>query len=282
VTDETPTTDEPTPGPDASAAAEEAAAPPPATPEPAVTTPEPETPQPVSAEPAAAASPTAEPPTAEAVTPPTAVAAPSEAATEPVAAPVATAAAAKSERRGGIFLPTWLAALIAVLFIGGVGFAIGYVSADSDDSSPSVAANTVPNRQGPFGNQLPNGGTVPGGSGSANGNGSGSNNGNGNGETNAQTAFLGVSVQDAASNGGAEITAVRAGSPAATAGLKQGDVVTKVGDTAVTNAEDLMNAIRSHKPGDDVTITYTRDGNSATATVHLGNRSDIARSSLPS
>ena len=52
-------------------------------------------------------------------------------------------------------------------------------------------------------------------------------------------------------------------------------MITKVGDTDVTNAADLIGAIRSHDPGDDVTVTYTRDGSSAQVTVHLGDRSDI-------
>jgi putative serine protease PepD len=73
---------------------------------------------------------------------------------------------------------------------------------------------------------------------------------------------------------------VRDGSPAADGGLKTGDVITKVGDTAVTNARELVNAIQAHKPGDKVTITYTRNGTSAQATVTLGDRSEATRSSV--
>ncbi len=273
MTDETPSADEPTstePTPEPAATAPEPAAEP-AAPAPAAATPEPAT----------AAEPTpAEPPTAEAVTPPTvAAAAP---AAESTAVPVATAAAPPPERRGGIFLPTWLAALLAVLLIGGLGFVIGYASGDDDDSNPSIAANSQPNL--PNRGNLPNGGNgrnLPGYPGNGNGpNGNGS--GNSNGETNASAAFLGVSVENADNDGGANITAVRSDSPASEAGLKEGDVITKVGDTDVKSAADLIGAIRSHDPGDDVTVTYTRDGSSAQVTVHLGDRSDIARSSLPS
>jgi membrane-associated protease RseP (regulator of RpoE activity) len=188
--------------------------------------------------------------------------------------PAAGGAAPPPDRRGGIWLPTWLAAVLAVLLIGGLGFAIGYIAADDDDSNPSVAANSqeTPNR----GNRpnLPNGGNFPGFPG---------NNGNGDdGQTTTSGAFLGVSVENAANDGGASITAVRSGSPAADAGLEEGDVITKVDDTDVKNGNDLIDAVRSHDPGDDVTVTYTRDGNSAQVTVHLGDRSDIARSSLPS
>jgi membrane-associated protease RseP (regulator of RpoE activity) len=197
--------------------------------------------------------------------------------------PVAAGAAPTPEHRGGIFLPTWLAALLAVLLIGGLGFAIGYISADDDDSNPGIAANSqpIPGRQ----NQpnLPYGGNLPGFPGN-NGNGNGPND-RGNGDDDQATAsgaFLGVWVENAADDGGASITAVRSGSPAADAGLEEGDVITKVDDTEVTSAPDLIEAIRSHDAGDDVTVTYTRNGSSAQATVHLADRSDIARSALPS
>ena len=91
-----------------------------------------------------------------------------------------------------------------------------------------------------------------------------------------------MSVESAGNNGGASVTSVRPGSPAADAGLKTGDVITKVGDTTIQSDADLIRAIRSHNPGDDVTITYTRDGTSAQAKVTLGNRSDAARNSVPS
>ena len=200
-----------------------------------------------------AAEPTPEPVSAEPVT--------AESAVAPVAAaPVATAAA-PTEGRGGILLPTWVAVVLAVLLIGGVGFGIGYWTGGGDDGSDTrnaASSQTVPE------NPLPNRGALP--------------NGNGNGQTTAQTAFLGVGVANADNNGGARVTRVQSGSPAANAGLKTGDVITKVGDTTVQNDADLIRAIRSHEPGDEVTITYTRDGNSAQAKVELGNSSDATRS----
>jgi membrane-associated protease RseP (regulator of RpoE activity) len=197
---------------------------------------------------------------------------------ETAAVPAATVPAAPPpERRGGILLPTWVAVVLAILLIGGIGVAVGYWTGDGDDdSNASNAANsqTIPNGQGPLGNARP----LPNGNGN-NGNG---NNGNGNGQTIADTAFLGVSVEAVGDNGGARVTSVRPGSPAADAGLKTGDVITKVGDTDIQSDADLIRAIRSHDPGDDVTITYTRDGNSAQAKVELANRSDAARNSVPS
>ena len=69
--------------------------------------------------------------------------------------------------------------------------------------------------------------------------------------------------------GGLVVYSVQAGLPAATAGLKAGDVITKVGDTAVTSSTDLQSALYSHNINDTVKVTYYRDGKSATANVKL-------------
>jgi putative serine protease PepD len=83
-------------------------------------------------------------------------------------------------------------------------------------------------------------------------------------------AFLGVRIADAEDGGGAVVGQVDDGQPAAKAGLEQGDIITKVDDTEITSGSDLTSAIRSHEPGDKVTITYTRDGDEKTAEVTLG------------
>ncbi len=87
---------------------------------------------------------------------------------------------------------------------------------------------------------------------------------------------IGVSVTDAPSGTdgapglGALIQAVQGGGPAAKAGLQQGDVVTKVDDRRVTDADSLIVAIRSHDPGQTVTLTVTRNGSTKTLKVTLG------------
>ncbi|HEX2562732.1 MAG TPA: trypsin-like peptidase domain-containing protein [Acidimicrobiales bacterium] len=83
-------------------------------------------------------------------------------------------------------------------------------------------------------------------------------------------AFLGVRIADAEDGGGAVVGQVEDGQPAAKAGLEEGDIITKVDDTEITSGSDLTSAIRSHEPGDKVTITYTRDGDEKTAEVTLG------------
>ncbi len=93
----------------------------------------------------------------------------------------------------------------------------------------------------------------------------------------ASHAVLGASVGDATSNGtangisiGAKIAAVTAGSGAEKAGLKAGDVVSKISGQSVESADALIAAVRSATPGGTVAITYQRDGKTATATVTLG------------
>ncbi|MGF1982880.1 S1C family serine protease [Lactococcus taiwanensis] len=69
--------------------------------------------------------------------------------------------------------------------------------------------------------------------------------------------------------GGVVVYSVQSGMPAATAGLKAGDVITKVGDTSVTSSTDLQSALYSHNVNDTVKVTYYRDGKSHTANIKL-------------
>ena len=95
----------------------------------------------------------------------------------------------------------------------------------------------------------------------------------------ATRAFLGVSARTATGSEnsdigtGAEIVSVEPDSAASAAGLRAGDVITAVGDRAVTSSTELTAAVRSAAPGDKVTLTVRRDGNSATVDVTLGETS---------
>jgi putative serine protease PepD len=85
-------------------------------------------------------------------------------------------------------------------------------------------------------------------------------------------AYLGVSLQDSTDPGGARIGAVTAGSPAAGAGLRAGDVVTSFGGEDVESAGDLTSAVSAAQPGDEVELTYVRNGDTETVQVRLGTR----------
>ena len=78
--------------------------------------------------------------------------------------------------------------------------------------------------------------------------------------------WLGVSVTtvtstiqqyyDVSVDTGALIVSVTSDSPADKAGLKAGDVITKIGDENISTTEELISAIRSHQIGDQVEIVY--------------------------
>jgi len=84
-------------------------------------------------------------------------------------------------------------------------------------------------------------------------------------------AFLGVSSTDASSSG-AKIASVTSGGPAASAGLQAGDVGPSLGGKAVSSSSALSSLVDEHKPGDTVSVTLTRDGQSKTLQVKLGER----------
>ena len=66
----------------------------------------------------------------------------------------------------------------------------------------------------------------------------------------AQHAFLGVLLRDSSTGRGATIAQVRAGTPAAAAGLRAGDTVTAVAGKSIASASELRAAINAHRPGD--------------------------------
>ncbi|GGR80387.1 trypsin-like peptidase domain-containing protein [Streptomyces rubiginosohelvolus] len=91
---------------------------------------------------------------------------------------------------------------------------------------------------------------------------------------------IGATVTMEEKTGGAAISAEGAGGtpavtpngPAAKAGLKAGDVITKFNDTVIDSGPTLIGEIWTRKPGEKVTLTYERDGKEATAEVTLGQR----------
>jgi putative serine protease PepD len=84
-------------------------------------------------------------------------------------------------------------------------------------------------------------------------------------------AYLGVAASGAStSTRGAVLGTLTPGGPAADAGLRAGDIVTKLGDTTITNANDLVAAIADHEPGDEVKATVKRGAQTVEVTVKLG------------
>jgi putative serine protease PepD len=91
-------------------------------------------------------------------------------------------------------------------------------------------------------------------------------------------AVLGVGVKSSPDVGqrGALIGRLTSGGAAEKAGLKTGDLVVKADDRIIDTADALVADVRSHQPGEKVTLTYVRGGKTQTADVTLG--SDAANS----
>jgi len=92
-----------------------------------------------------------------------------------------------------------------------------------------------------------------------------------------ERGYMGVSIGDLTSDlkevytnkDGALILGAEADGPADRAGIKRGDLIIKVDDIAIKNANDLKNTVGSLLPGKKVTITYERDNKIKTAKITL-------------
>ena len=93
-----------------------------------------------------------------------------------------------------------------------------------------------------------------------------------NDENAESRAFLGVTTEK--TEAGAKITDVTKESAAEKAGLKEGDVITKLGDKSIDGPESLYDAVSGQKPKDEVKLSYKRDGKENSAKVTLGERKD--------
>jgi S1-C subfamily serine protease len=65
----------------------------------------------------------------------------------------------------------------------------------------------------------------------------------------------------------AVLTSVTAGSPAATAGLREGDVVLRIGGVRATSLIDANRLTQQLDPGQPIVVAYLRDGKVARATI---------------
>ena len=92
-------------------------------------------------------------------------------------------------------------------------------------------------------------------------------------------AVLGVSVTtkavavDGSNVAGASVEELTRGGAAAQAGLQAGDVITAVDGESVSSSKQLTGYIRRYRSGQEVTITYVRNGEKRDVTVTLGKAS---------
>lgn len=180
-----------------------------------------------------------------------------ESTAEAADVPAAGAGAAASRERAVVSMPRWVAvvaaAVVGVLLVGGIGFAIGRATGDDGGDATTVADVRSGGQLGDLLAPM----------------------GPGRGIFSGNRVLLGVLTQPGGDGSGATIVRVVSGSPADDAGLRAGDVVTALDGDAIERPAQLVAGILRHQPGDQVRITYRRDGESKTVTVRLAAPADV-------
>jgi putative serine protease PepD len=88
----------------------------------------------------------------------------------------------------------------------------------------------------------------------------------------ASTPVIGVSLDPAYTGEGAQVGEVTAGGAAQAAGLQVGDIITAVDGVKVADSTELIVKVRAHAPGDSLTVTVTRNGQTSDVTLTLGSK----------
>ena len=97
-----------------------------------------------------------------------------------------------------------------------------------------------------------------------------------------QRAFIGVSIQDLDAKlaeqksiheiKGVYVTGLTNGGSGEEAGIKEGDVITKIGDANVNNVPELQEQVGRYRPGDKVNVTLKRSNQEKVIPVVLKNK----------
>jgi putative serine protease PepD len=84
-------------------------------------------------------------------------------------------------------------------------------------------------------------------------------------------AYVGVELSGT-SAGGAQIASVQPGTPGALAGLKAGDLITAIDGKQITSTDEFIAMVDNYSPGQTVTMTIKRAGNTINIKIKLGTR----------
>ncbi len=80
---------------------------------------------------------------------------------------------------------------------------------------------------------------------------------------------------------GAVVSGVQNGGAASKAGIRAGDVITKIGDVKISDYADLMAQTLTHNAGDTVPVTVSSNGQTRTVQVTLGSTVDKEQTTIP-
>ena len=75
---------------------------------------------------------------------------------------------------------------------------------------------------------------------------------------------------------GIYVASVSKGGPAEKAGLEVGDIITKLDGQAIGSMDEMIQLMESKNIGDTITLTYVRDGQENTATVTIGDKTQMS------
>jgi putative serine protease PepD len=85
-------------------------------------------------------------------------------------------------------------------------------------------------------------------------------------------SYVGVDLSQSSTSGGAQIQAVQPGSPADSAGLQAGDVVTAINGKSIGSTEQFIETVDNYAPGQKITLTVKRGGGTQDIQLTLGTR----------
>ncbi len=108
-----------------------------------------------------------------------------------------------------------------------------------------------------------------------------------------ESSYIGISGADLSTvmanyqtnfnaSSGVYVVQIYTDSPAATAGLKEGDIITSIDGTEVEGMSSLKSLLVSHSPGETVEITVERDRQTFTVSLTLGSASEASTAIAPS
>jgi putative serine protease PepD len=85
-------------------------------------------------------------------------------------------------------------------------------------------------------------------------------------------SYVGVDLNPASTTGGAQIRSVQPASPAESSGVQPGDVVTAINGKTIGSTQQFIETVDNYAPGQTITMTVTRNGQSKSVQMKLGTR----------